>query len=120
MHRSADVAVVGGGHLATYVVPYAEVTEPEAAAAPLDQMLPVTRLLIDPRHGARRPDRRRGAVTSTPPDYSLGAGDAERLRLVAQCEIHRPGAEQLVDRSASALPTGSTFYAFFQTWGRRP
>ncbi len=35
---------------------------------------------------------------STRPDYSLGVDDAERVRLVAQCEIHRAEAERLVDR----------------------
>lgn len=31
-------------------------------------------------------------------DSPLGTGDAERRRLIAQCEIHRPEAEQLMDR----------------------
>jgi SAM-dependent methyltransferase len=31
-------------------------------------------------------------------DYSLGADEAERSRLLAQCEIHRGEAEQLLDR----------------------
>ncbi|MGH8884784.1 MAG: methyltransferase domain-containing protein [Egibacteraceae bacterium] len=30
--------------------------------------------------------------------YLLGASDAERTRLLEQCEIHRPEAEQLLDR----------------------
>jgi SAM-dependent methyltransferase len=38
-------------------------------------------------------------VTSTAiEDYSLGSDEAERLRLVAQCGIHRGEAEQLLDR----------------------
>lgn len=31
-------------------------------------------------------------------EYTLGAGEAERSRLLAQCELHRRDAEQLVDR----------------------
>jgi SAM-dependent methyltransferase len=36
--------------------------------------------------------------TTAAPDYSLGADDAERRRLLAQCERHRPDAEHLLDR----------------------
>lgn len=45
-------------------------------------------------------------MTSTG-DYSLGAGEAERARLLAQCELHRPEAEQLVDR----IGVGSGWHA---------
>ncbi|MGH8900451.1 MAG: methyltransferase domain-containing protein [Egibacteraceae bacterium] len=31
-------------------------------------------------------------------EYLLGTSDAERARLIAQCELHRPEAEQLFDR----------------------
>ncbi|MDQ3150688.1 MAG: methyltransferase domain-containing protein [Actinomycetota bacterium] len=34
----------------------------------------------------------------TPAEYVLGAGEVERARLIAQCEIHRSEAERLVDR----------------------
>jgi SAM-dependent methyltransferase len=37
-------------------------------------------------------------TTSEISDYALGAGEAERARLLAQCEIHRAEAEHLVDR----------------------
>lgn len=38
------------------------------------------------------------APIAAPPDYSLGADEAERRRLIAQCERFRPEAERLFDR----------------------
>ncbi len=35
---------------------------------------------------------------TTQPDYSLDVNDAERVRLLAQCETHRSEAEQLMER----------------------
>jgi SAM-dependent methyltransferase len=35
---------------------------------------------------------------TTPLDYSLGVNDAERVRLLAQCEMHRSEAELLLER----------------------